>query len=187
MFTWLGIEPEEGPDIGGPNGPYRQSERLDIYRQHVQQLLDEGKAYRAFETAEELEAMRVEQKRLNRPLGYDGRGRSLSKEEQERRAAAGEPHVVRLITPDEGSVTFLDRLRVRAIPASGARPGAVQGDGYPTYHLANVVDDHLMGVTHVIAKSGYRAPPHQLLYQAFGWDRPSSSTCRSCVTPTAAR
>src|SRR5690554_2117775 len=88
MFEWLGILPEEGPGIGGPNGPYRQSERLPIYQQHVDRLLEEGKAYRAFETPEELEAMRVEQKRLNRPLGYDGRGRSVPRDEQERRAAA---------------------------------------------------------------------------------------------------
>jgi glutamyl-tRNA synthetase len=176
MFTWLGIEPEEGPGIGGENGPYRQSERLDTYRQHVQQLLDSGKAYRAFESAEELEAMRTEQKRLNRPLGYDGRGRSMPREEQERRAAAGEPHVVRLLTPDEGEVTFRDRLRGDvSIPAGEVRDLVLfKSDGYPTYHLANVVDDHLMGVTHVIRAEEWisSTPLHLLLYQAFGWQLP---------------
>src|SRR5690554_3825218 len=82
MFEWLGIEPDEGPELGGANGPYRQSERLEIYRRHADLLLETGKAYRAFETAEELEAMRLEQKRLGRPLGYDGRGRSVPREEQ---------------------------------------------------------------------------------------------------------
>ncbi|HLU82781.1 MAG TPA: glutamate--tRNA ligase family protein, partial [Trueperaceae bacterium] len=90
MFTWLGIEPDEGPVHGGPNGPYRQSERLDVYSQHVARLVAEGKAYRAFETAQELDVMRADQKRLNQPLGYDGRGRSLDPAEQSRRAAAGE-------------------------------------------------------------------------------------------------
>ena len=176
MFTWLGIEPSEGPGIGGENGPYRQSERLETYRQHVQQLLDSGKAYRAFESAEELEAMRADQKRLNRPLGYDGRGRSMPLEEQERRAAAGEPHVVRLLTPDEGEVTFKDRLRGNvSIPASEVRDLVLfKSDGYPTYHLANVVDDHLMGVTHVIRAEEWisSTPLHLLLYQAFGWQLP---------------
>src|SRR5690606_10525453 len=105
MFEWLGIEPDESPAKGGPNGPYRQSERLPVYREHVDMLLASGHAYRAFETAEELEAMRAEQKRLGRPLGYDGRGRSMPREEQERRAAAGEPHVVRLLTPDDGTTS----------------------------------------------------------------------------------
>lgn len=176
MFTWLGLEPDEGPGFGGDNGPYRQSERLAIYREHVDRLLAEGKAYRAFETQEELEAMRLEQKRLNRPLGYDGRGRSVPKEEQERRAAAGEEHVVRLITPDEGEVTFIDRLRGEvSVPAHEVRDLVLfKSDGFPTYHLANVVDDHLMGVTHVIRAEEWisSTPLHLLLYQAFGWEVP---------------
>ena len=110
-------------------------------------LLDEGKAYRAFETSEELDAMRTEQKRLGRPLGYDGRGRALSHAEQERRAQAGEPHVVRLLTPDDGATTFHDELRGDvAIHNQEIRdPVLLKSHGYPTYHLANVVDDHLMG------------------------------------------
>lgn len=176
MFEWLGIEPDEGPELGGANGPYRQSERLEIYRRHADLLLETGKAYRAFETAEELEAMRLEQKRLGHPLGYDGRGRSVPREEQERRAAAGEPHVIRLVTPDEGEVTFVDRLRGEvSIPASEVRDQVLfKSDGYPTYHLANVVDDHLMGVTHVIRAEEWipSTPLHVLLYRAFGWDAP---------------
>ncbi|MBX3144186.1 MAG: glutamate--tRNA ligase [Trueperaceae bacterium] len=176
MFEWLGITPDEGPEIGGANGPYRQSERLEHYRRHTDELLAAGLAYRAFETAEELDAMRAEQKRLNRPLGYDGRGRGMPRAEQERRAAAGEPHVVRLITPDEGSTTFSDRLRGPiSIPNTEIRdPVLLKSDGFPTYHLAVVVDDHLMGVTHVMRAEEWitSTPIHALLYRAFGWQEP---------------
>jgi len=176
MFTWLGIEPDEGPAHGGRNGPYRQSERLDVYSEHVDRLVAEGKAYRAFETAQELEVMRADQKRLNQPLGYDGRGRSLDPAEQSRRAAAGEEHVVRLATPDAGATTFQDRLRgdITIANSEVRDPVILKSDGYPTYHLANVVDDHLMGVTHVIRAEEWitSTPVHVLLYAAFGWDSP---------------
>jgi len=176
MFEWLGIRPDEGPDVGGGRGPYRQSERLAIYREHAGRLLATGKAYRAFETPEELDAMRTEQKRLGRPLGYDGRGREVSREEQERRAAQGEPHVVRLITPDDGETAFQDVLRgeVSIRNAEIRDPVLQKSDGYPTYHLANVVDDHLMGVTHVIRAEEWvtSTPIHVLLYRAFGWELP---------------
>ncbi|HNQ99319.1 MAG TPA: glutamate--tRNA ligase [Trueperaceae bacterium] len=176
MFSWLGLEPNESPAAGGPNGPYRQSERLAVYHAHVEELLASGRAYRAFETAEEIEAMRLEQKRLNKPIGYDGRGRGMPEAEQTRRHAAGEPNVVRLVTPDEGSTTFRDRLRGDVtIPNSEIRdPVLMKSDGYPTYHLANVVDDHLMGVTHVIRAEEWvtSTPIHVLLYQAFDWALP---------------
>lgn len=176
MFSWLGLEPDESPVKGGPNGPYRQSERLHVYREQVDELLRTGNAYRAFETAEELEAMRTEQKRLGKPLGYDGRGRAMPREEQERRAAAGEPHVVRLRTPDDGTTTFVDRLRGQISFANEEirDPVLLKSDGYPTYHLAVVVDDHLMGVTHVIRAEEWisSTPIHVLLYEAFGWQAP---------------
>lgn len=176
MFTWLGIEPDEGPVHGGLSGPYRQSERLPLYRDHVDRLLSAGKAYRAFETPEELDEMRASQKRLNQPLGYDGRGRSMDGAEQSRRAAAGGEHVVRLITPDAGSTTFEDRLRgdITIANSEVRDPVILKSDGYPTYHLANVVDDHLMGVTHVIRAEEWitSTPIHVLLYAAFGWDAP---------------
>src|SRR5699024_1157350 len=101
MFRWLGFKLDEGPAWGGTNGPYRQIERLESYRVAVAQLLDEGKAYRAFETAEELAAMREEQRQRGLPAGYDGRGRSVPAAESAERAEAGEPFVVRLLTPDE--------------------------------------------------------------------------------------
>lgn len=176
MFRWLGLMPDEGPEVGGPHGPYRQSERLDLYRSHADRLVSEGKAYRAFETAEELDAMRAQQKRRGVDPGYDGRGRTLPAEEQARRAAAGEPHVVRLITPDEGSTTFTDLLRGEvAVPNAEIRDAVIlKSDGYPTYHLANVIDDHLMGISHVIRAEEWvvSTPLHVLLYRAFGWDAP---------------
>ncbi len=176
MFGWLSIRPDEGPDIAGEHGPYRQSERTEIYRHHVETLLDAGKAYRAFESTEELDTMRTEQKRLGRPLGYDGRGRAVPRAEQEERARAGEAHVVRLQTPDDGATTFRDELRGEVSIDNGEirDPVLLKSDGYPTYHLANVVDDHLMGITHVIRAEEWvtSTPIHVLLYQAFGWDVP---------------
>ena len=176
MFEWLGLHPDESPASGGPSAPYRQSERLDTYREHVDKLLESGHAYRAFETTEELDEMRTEQKRLGKPLGYDGRGRSLPPEEQQRRAAAGEAHVVRLMTPDDGTTTVVDRLRGEITFANEEirDPVILKSDGYPTYHLAVVVDDHLMGVSHVVRAEEWitSTPIHVLLYRAFGWQLP---------------
>jgi glutamyl-tRNA synthetase len=177
MFEWLGLRPDEGPGIGGEHGPYRQSERLDRYHDHAQRLIDAGAAYRAFETPEELEAMRLEQRRLGHDPGYDGRGRAVSAAEQARRAAAGEPHVVRLRTPDTGETSFHDVLRGEIrIPNAEIRDTVLlKSDGYPTYHLAVVVDDWLMGVTHVMRAEEWitSTPIHVLLYQAFGWELPT--------------
>jgi glutamyl-tRNA synthetase len=177
MLEWLGLTPDEGPGAGGAAGPYRQSERLAIYREHADALLASGAAYRSFETAEELDAMRDEQRRLGRDPGYDGRGRSVPRDEQEARAAAGEPHVVRLHAPDDGHTSFHDRLRGEVrIPNAEIRDTVLlKSDGYPTYHLAVVVDDHLMGVTHVLRAEEWitSTPIHVLLYHAFGWEPPT--------------
>ena len=177
MMRWLGLQPDEGPGVGGPNGPYRQSERLPIYREHVDRLLAEGHAYRAFETEEELAEMRKEQKRLGRPIGYDGRGREVPRDEQDARAGAGEPHVVRLKAPTEGTVVVRDELRGEISFEHGEVRDNVllKSDGYPTYHLAVVVDDHLMGVTHVIRAEEWisSTPIHVALYDAFGWSAPA--------------
>ena len=175
-LSWLGLEPDESPLTGGPNAPYRQTERKEIYAEHVQKLLDEGKAYRAFETAEELAAIREELQAKGLGYGYDGRGRSITKDESEHRAAAGEPFAVRLITPDEGETVVNDLLRGEVRIPNREVPDAVllKSDGLPTYHLAVVVDDHLMNVTHVVRGEEWlpTAPIHVLLYQAFGWDEP---------------
>jgi glutamyl-tRNA synthetase len=177
MFDWLGLRPDEGPGIGGEHGPYRQSERLALYQEHAQRLIDAGHAYRAFETPEELDAMRLEQRRHGQDPGYDGRGRLVAPAEQARRAEAGEPHVVRLRTPDEGDTGFTDLLRGEVrIPNAEIRDTVLlKSDGFPTYHLAVVVDDHAMGVTHVMRAEEWvtSTPIHVLLYRAFGWELPT--------------
>lgn len=170
MMDWLGITPDEDPERGGANGPYRQSERLELYHKYANELLAQGVFYRAFETEEELQKIREE------AGGYDGRGRELSAEESQRRAEAGEPFVLRMRTPDEGETTFHDMLRGDVtIPNSELRDQVMlKSDGFPTYHLAVVVDDHLMGVTHVIRGEDWvvSTPLRIHLYKALGWDVP---------------
>lgn len=175
-LRWAGLDWDHGPDVGGPDGPYRQSERSAIYARYAAELLEKGMAYRAFDTAEELEARRDEARKAGRSTGYDGRDRELSGEEIERRMAAGEPHVVRLKVPRAGTVVVNDRLRgaVEFDLSLIDDQVLVKSDGLPTYHLANVVDDHLMGITHVIRGEEWlnSAPKHVLLYRAFGWNEP---------------
>lgn len=175
-LRWLGVQWDEGPDIGGPHGPYRQSERGGIYRAHAEQLLAQGDAFRCFATAEELDAMRREQVARGETPRYDGRGLSLSPEAAALRAAAGEPHVIRMRVPEDGVCRISDRLR-GAIEIPWAQVDMqvlLKADGMPTYHLANVVDDHLMGISHVIRGEEWisSAPKHQLLYRYFGWAMP---------------
>ena len=176
-LRWLGLEWDEGPDVGGPHAPYRQSERAGLYREHAELLLARGRAYRCFCTAERLAALREEQKKQKRStLGYDGLCRALSPEEGARRAAAGEPYTIRLAMPREGKTVFKDRLRgaVEFENAQSDDQVLQKSDGFPTYHLANVVDDHLMGVTHVIRAEEWisSVPKHVTLYEAFGWQEP---------------
>ena len=175
-LMWLGLSPDESPKAGGPNAPYRQTERKEVYQKYADELLESGKAYRAFETAEELEEISTDLQRRGLGQGYDGRGRNLSKEESDKRAAAGEPFVIRLITPDEGETVVDDALRGEVkIPNTEVTDAVLlKSDGLPTYHLAVVVDDHLMGVTHVVRGEEWisTAPIHVLLYKAFGWEEP---------------
>jgi glutamyl-tRNA synthetase len=172
-LTWLGLQWDEGPDVGGPHGPYRQSERLEIHREHVERLIAAGRAYRCFCTRERLEALRGRQ---GADTGYDRLCRSLAPEEQQRRAAAGEPFVVRMKIPLEGECVFTDLLRgeIRKDWASVDDQVLIKSDGFPTYHLANVVDDHLMGITHVIRGEEWlnSVPKHVQLYEHFGWEKP---------------
>jgi len=169
-LKWLGLSYDEGPDVGGPHGPYRQSERLPLYRRYAEELLKRGWAYRAFETPEELEQIRKEKG------GYDGRARNIPPEEAEERARRGEPHVIRLKVPRPGTTEVKDELRGVVVYDNQEIPDVVllKSDGYPTYHLANVVDDHLMGVTDVIRAEEWlvSTPIHVLLYRAFGWEAP---------------
>ncbi len=173
---WLGIDWDEGPDIGGPFGPYRQSERTEIYRQHVQLLLDNGSAYRSFETAEELEAMRKSQLAAKLPPRYNGAHRELTPAQIAAFEAEGRPSVIRLKVPAEGETSFRDELRgeIKFSHNNVDDQVLMKSDGFPTYHLANVVDDHLMRITDVIRAEEWisSTPKHVLLYKAFSWDLP---------------
>ena len=175
-LSWLGLEWDEGPDVGGPNGPYRQSERTEIYREHVDQLVASGAAYPCFCTRERLETLRAEQKAAKEQFGYDRLCRGLDQEEVRRRIDAGEPHVIRLAMPTSGEAVAHDLLRGEISIANAQVDDQVllKSDGHPTYHLANVVDDHLMGITHVIRAEEWISslPKHIRLYEAFGWTPP---------------
>jgi len=175
-LRWLGLNWDEGPDVGGPYGPYRQSERSETYSKYAQVLLDGGNAYRCFCTAERLEQMREQQKKAKLPPKYDGLCRTLSPEQVQKNLDAGLPFVIRLAVPSSGETSFDDRIRGRVTIANEQIDDQVllKSDGFPTYHLANVVDDHLMLITHVIRAEEWisSTPKHILLYEAFGWDKP---------------
>jgi len=175
-LAWLGIAPDESPAAGGPVGPYRQSERSATYRTHADTLLSSGAAYRCFCTPERLEELRTFQKAARRPTGYDGRCRDIAPDESARRAAAGEPHVVRLRVPRPGEVRFHDLLRGEIVIDNDNVDDQVllKSDGLPTYHMANVVDDHLMGVTIIMRAEEWipSVPKHVLLYRALGFSMP---------------
>jgi glutamyl-tRNA synthetase len=175
-LKWVGLTWDEGPDVGGPHGPYRQSERTEIYREHVAILLANGTAYRSFETADELEAMRQSQIAAKQPPRYNGAARHLSQAEIDANLTAGKPFVIRLKVPTEGSSIFRDELRgdITIEHSNVDDQVLMKSDGFPTYHLANVVDDHLMGITDVIRAEEWisSTPKHVLLYEAFGWQRP---------------
>ena len=173
---WLGLSWDEGPDAGGPHGPYRQSERSEIYREHVAKLLAEGNAFKCFCTPERLEEMRAAQRASKLPSRYDGLCTSLSADEVAKKEAAGIPYVVRLSVPAAG-VCVVNDLRRGPIEidwGSVDMQVLMKSDGMPTYHLANVVDDHLMEITHVFRGEEWlsSAPKHLLLYQYFGWEPP---------------
>lgn len=175
-LRWLGVAWSEGPDVGGPHGPYRQSERTAIYREHVQILLDRGHAFRCYCTPERLDAMREEQRRMNRPPAYDGRCLSLDAAQIAANEAARTPSVVRLKIPATGVCIVNDLLRgpIEIEWHTVDMQVLMKSDGLPTYHLANVVDDHLMRITHVFRGEEWvpSAPKHVLLYQYFGWQMP---------------
>lgn len=175
-LRWLGLEWDEGPDIGGPFGPYRQSERTVIYQEHADLLLANGTAYRCFCTAEELEASRRHQMAAKLPARYPGTCRNLSVTHVETNIATGKPFVIRMKVPGEGSTTFRDELRgpITFEHTNVDDQVLLKSDGYPTYHLANVVDDHLMQISDVIRAEEWisSTPKHVLLYRSFGWTVP---------------
>ncbi|MCL6272120.1 glutamate--tRNA ligase [Sansalvadorimonas sp. 2012CJ34-2] len=176
-LRWLGLDWDEGPDNGGPCGPYRQSERRDIYDKHGKELLEKGHAFRCFCSSERLDELRKEQEANKEGSGYDGRCLHLSEEDVQAKLDAGEPHVIRMKIPEEGTCKINDMLRgeIEIDWKQVDMQVLVKADGMPTYHLANVVDDHLMGITHVIRGEEWinSAPKHILLYQYFGWDMPT--------------
>ena len=175
-LRWAGIVWDEGPDVGGSFGPYRQSERLPIYRQHVEDLLATGAAFRCFCSAERLDEMRREQQAKGETPRYDGRCLALPNETARTRAVAGEPHVERLAVPSEGECRFADGLRgdIEIPWRQVDMQVLLKSDGFPTYHLAVVVDDHLMEISHVLRGEEWLSsmPKHLLLYKAFSWEMP---------------
>ena len=176
-LRWLGLEWDEGPDVGGPNGPYRQSERMELYGQYARQLVDEGKAFLCYRTPDELEALREARRAAGNSTALKPSDLRLPEDEVARRGAAGEPYVIRMLVPEEeGACAVEDMLRGTIELDWGMVDAQIllKSDGMPTYHLANVVDDHLMGITHVLRGEEWinSAPKHKLLYEFFGWDMP---------------
>ncbi len=175
-LRWLGLDWDEGPDIGGPCGPYRQSERLPIYRRHIDQLLAAGHAFHCFCSPQRLAAVREAQRAAGETPGYDGHCLALSAAAVKQRLERGDTHVVRMCVPPEGTCRFQDELRGPIeIPFTQIdKQVLLKADGYPTYHLAAVVDDHLMGITHIMRGEEWisSVPKHRLLYDYFGWDMP---------------
>ena len=176
-LRWMGLEWDEGPDIGGPYGPYRQSDRLDHYTKHAAELVERGHAFHCFCSKERLAELRRAQQSAGETPRYDGHCIGMDESVKARRVESGEVHVIRLRVPDDGECTFEDGLRgAITIPWQQVDMQVlVKSDGFPTYHLAVVVDDHQMDITHVLRGEEWisSVPKHVLLYQYFGWDMPS--------------
>ncbi len=176
-FAWLSLPYDEGGQKGGPYAPYHQSERLPIYHKYVAELVDKGHAYHCFCSKERLDEMRKAQQASGGLPKYDRLCRSLPKSEVEARLAAGEPHVVRMKIPDSVTLSWVDIVRGEVSFSSNDVDDQVilKSDKFPTYHLAVVVDDHLMKITHVIRGEEWisSTPKHLLLYQYFGWELPA--------------
>lgn len=175
-LQWYGLTPDEGPEQGGPFGPYEQSQRLELYRTHVQQLLVSGAAYYCFCTPERLEQLRADQTAQKLPPRYDKHCATLTPADVERRRKAGEPCTVRLNMPSNGTIEYTDIIRGQVSFRLDLLDDSVllKSDGFPTYHLANVVDDHLMQISHVIRAEEWlpSVPKHLWLYKSFGWTPP---------------
>jgi glutamyl-tRNA synthetase len=183
-LKWLGISPDEGVGVGGPHEPYRQSERKGLYKSYAERLLADGKAYYAFDTAEELDAIRKTYESKGSAFQYNAVNRTklrnslaMSTKEVEDLLSKDTPYVIRLKVPAKGEIRFQDSIRdwVHVHTSSIDDKVLMKSDGMPTYHLANVVDDHIMEITHVIRGEEWlpSAPLHILLYQAFGWTPPT--------------
>lgn len=193
-LQWAGLQWDEGPDtIGGRHGPYKQSERTGLYQEHANKLLESGHAYRCFCTAERLDVLARQRQQLGLPTDYDRQCAGIQKEESDSRAHAGEAHVIRLLAPEqypEVNDLVYGKIGKGRTPANGGPnigvtykhgevayedPVLLKSDGRPTYHLANVVDDHYMDITHVVRATEWLSstPKHLALYDAFSWTAPA--------------
>ena len=176
-----GLHHDEGPDIGGPVGPYTQSERKPIYLQYAKQLVEKGEAYYCFCSKERLDILKTNSETLNRPFRYDKHCMGLSKEEVTQKLVDQTPYVIRQNNPTTGNTTFDDVIYGKIAVDNSELDDMIliKSDGFPTYNFANVVDDHLMGITHVVRGSEYlsSSPKYNRLYEAFGWDVPVYVHC----------
>jgi glutamyl-tRNA synthetase len=190
-LKWLGLSWDEGPEIGGNHGPYVQSERLELYKKHAQTLLDKGLAYRCFCTSQRLEEVRREREKAKMLTGYDRHCRDLSKDEVKRNLDEQKPFVVRLNIPSDMTIVFNDMIRGSIEYKSEVLDDLVllKSDGFPTYHLANIVDDHEMEISHVLRGDEWIAstPRHILLYEAFGWTPPAFAHMPVILDPSGGK
>ncbi len=194
-LEWCGLIPDEGPGYGGDFGPYRQSERKTLYAKYAQELIDTGNAYYAFDTPEDLDALRKSHEAEKKTFTYNVYTReklnnsfSLSKDEVKERIAKGEKYVIRFLTPKDEIIYLNDVIRGEIRIDTNTLDDKIlfKSDGMPTYHLANIVDDHLMEITHVIRGEEWlpSLPLHSLLYRAFGWDAPKFAHLPLILKPT---
>lgn len=183
-----GLKHDEGPDIGGPVGPYVQSERTNIYIEYAKQLIEKGEAYYCFCSKERMETLRAEAEANNTAAKYDKHCLSLPKEEIEEKLASGIPYVIRQNNPSTGTTSFEDDIYGTITVDNSELDDMIliKSDGFPTYNFANVVDDHLMGITHVVRGSEYlsSSPKYNRLYEAFGWDVPIYVHCPPIMKDT---
>ena len=176
-LRWLGLDWDEGPDVGGPKGPYRQSERADIYSGYAWELVEKGHAFVCYRTPEELDGLRAVRRGAGKSTALKPSDLMLPEDEQAARKAAGDAYVIRMMVPEEEDVCAIEDMLRGTIELDWGMVDAqilLKSDGLPTYHLANVVDDHLMEITDIIRGEEWinSAPKHMLLYEYFGWEMP---------------
>ncbi len=186
-LRWMGLEWDEGPEVGGDYGPYVQSERAELYKEHIDQLIRDGHAYRCFCDQERLQAVRAELQAKKKNYAYDRRCRELTEDEIQAALSEGKPYVVRLKIPLGRKIAFTDLIRDRIEYRTDILEDMIllKSDGLPTYHLASVVDDHHMRISHVFRGEEWIAstPSHLLMYEAFGWESPQFAHLPVILSP----
>lgn len=187
-LRWLGLDWDEGPEVGGDYGPYFQTQRADLYRRWGNWLVEQGHAYRCYCSPQRLARIRQEQRGREGPLGYDRHCRYLTAAQRAELEAASDSHVIRLAMPTEGTTSFVDLIRGEITVENCTQDDLVllKSDGLPTYHLANVIDDHFMEISHIMRADEWipTAPRHVRLYQAFGWEMPAIAHMPIILDPT---